>query len=238
MLALERCCPPGKCNNNTKPNDNGTMFIDPDEQCLEGYSGTLCLVCAKDYVKQGTTCTKCPGGANLAYAFIFLAVFTLAIFLGVFGVFLFPKICVRNAEKGDGYFGQVKIILAFLQILSAMPGVFDTCPWPTGFIDFTIALNFVNLDFLSVFMAGSCSLSVPFLEQFVVHMILPIVLMLAVVVAHLCSRCCLRANKKKLKQGNELKYKIMRTYSTIVSLYCFVLHSAHHIVFSILFQYY
>ena len=142
-------------------------------------------------------------------AFIFLGAFAFAIFLVVLGVFLFPKMCVKNAEKGDGYFGQLKIILAFVQILSSMPGVFDNVPWPTGFIEFTLPLNFVNLDFLSVFMASSCSLSVPFLDQFVLHMILPVTLMLAVLVAYTCSRRCLRSNAKKLKHGNELKYQIM-----------------------------
>ena len=97
----------------------------------------------------------------MANALIFLGVFTLVLFIVVLGVFLFPDKCVRNAEKGDGYFGQLKIILAFVQILSSMPGVFDTVPWPIGFIEFTFPLNFVNLDFLSVFMAESCSLSIP-----------------------------------------------------------------------------
>ena len=36
----------------------------------------------------------------------------------------------KNARKGKRYFGQIKIILAFLQILAAMPGVFDNVPWP------------------------------------------------------------------------------------------------------------
>jgi len=101
------------------------MFDHPDEQCLDGYSGALCLVCAQGYVKQGTMCMNCPGGASLGNAFLFLAAFSFAVFIGVLGVFLFPKICVKNAEKGDGYFGQIKIVLAFVQILSAMPGVFD-----------------------------------------------------------------------------------------------------------------
>ena len=153
----------------------------------------------------------------MANALIFLGVFTLVLFIVVLGVFLFPQKCVKNAEKGDGYFGQLKIILAFVQILSSMPGVFDNVPWPTGFIEFTFPLNFVNLDFLSVFMARSCSLSIPFLDQFVLHMILPVALMMAVLVAYQSSRCCLKSNTVKLKHGDELKYQILCTYGIFFS---------------------
>ena len=175
----------------------------------------------------------------MANAFIFLGVFTLVLFIVVLGVFLFPDKCARHADKGNGYFGQLKIILAFVQILSSMPGVFDTVPWPIGFIEFTFPLNFVNLDFLSVFMAESCSLSIPFLDQFVLHMILPVASMMAVLVAYQCSRCCLKSNKVKLKHGDELKYQILCTYGYFIflsplSLTFFstnILYSTSHLVF-------
>ena len=122
-MALERCCPPGKCNN-TNTKNNGTMFAHPDEQCLGGYSGALCLACAKNYVKQGTTCTKCSGGASFLNAFLSMIGFALAIFLLLLGVFACAP-SRKNAIRGSGIFGQVKIILSFLQILAAMPGVFD-----------------------------------------------------------------------------------------------------------------
>jgi hypothetical protein len=182
---------------------------------------------------------ECPGGASMANAFIFLGVFTLVLFIVVLGVFLFPDKCVRHADKGNGYFGQLKIILAFVQILSSMPGVFDTVPWPIGFIEFTFPLNFVNLDFLSVFMAESCSLSIPFLDQFVLHMILPVASMMAVLVAYQSSRCCLKSNKVKLKHGDELKYQILCTYgiffffvlSLLSHLFPQIFYSTSHLVF-------
>ena len=123
-LALDRCCPPGKCNNNTHLGDNETMFSDPDEQCKDGYSGNLCLMCADNYVKQGTTCTTCPGGANFMHAFLSMTVLCAVVFLVVFFVF----VCApsrKDTRRGTGIFGQVKIIVSFLQILAAMPGVFD-----------------------------------------------------------------------------------------------------------------
>ena len=70
-------------------------------------------------------------------------------------------------------------------------------------------MNFVNLDFISYFMKSSCSLAVPFLDQFILHMSLPVLLLVAALVAHISSRCCLRSNPEKLKRGNELKYQIL-----------------------------
>ena len=88
--------------------------------------------------------------------------------------------------------------------------VFSTqVPWPLPFVNFTFSLSFVNLDFLSVFMKSSCSLSVTFLDQFVLHMVLPVLLMFSVLLAYVCSRCCLKANKDKLKRGTELKYQLL-----------------------------
>ena len=57
-------------------------------------------------------------------------------------------------------------------------------------------------------MKSSCSLAVPFLDQFILHMSLPVLLLVAALVAHVSSRCCLR-NPEKLKRGNELKYQIL-----------------------------
>ena len=128
-LALDRCCPLGKCNNNTGLNENGTMFTHPDEQCKDGYKGALCLVCAENYVKQGYSCIECDGGANLTAAFISLIVVAFVAFIGCLLAFLCAP-THKNARKGKRYFGQVKIIIAFLQILAAMPGVFDNVPWP------------------------------------------------------------------------------------------------------------
>jgi len=82
------------------------------------------LACAKNYVKQGTTCTKCSGGASFLNAFLSMIGFALAIFLLLLGVFACAP-SRKNAIRGSGIFGQVKIILSFLQILAAMPGVFD-----------------------------------------------------------------------------------------------------------------
>ena len=114
------------------------MFTHPDEQCLDGYSGALCLVCATNYVKQGTTCTECSGGAVFLNAFLSMIGFAVVVFIVLLGVFLCAP-SRKNADRGSGIFGQVKIILAFMQILAAMPGVFDNVS--KGFIRSVLRLK-------------------------------------------------------------------------------------------------
>ena len=187
---------------------NGVTFNHTDEQCLDGYSGALCLVCAKNYVLQGNQCEKCDGGSDFTAAFLLLVSLAFVVFLGI----LCLLVCApskKNASSSEKYYGQMKIILTFLQILASMPGVFDNVPWPKNFISFTFPLNVINMDFLSIFMKSTCSLSVPFLEKFLLHMMLPLLLLVAVLVSYALSRCCLKSNQVKLQRGKELLGKVL-----------------------------
>ena len=187
---------------------NGVTFNHTDDQCLDGYSGALCLVCAKNYVLQGEHCEKCEGGSDFIAALTVLLSLAFVVFLSV----LCLLVCApskKNASSSEKYFGQAKIILTFLQILASMPGVFDNVPWPKNFISFTLPLNIINMDFLSIFMKSTCNLSVPFLEKFILHMILPLLLLVAVLVSYALSRCCLKSNQAKLQRGKELLGKVL-----------------------------
>ena len=208
MLAKDRCCPAGKCSNNTNLIKNGVTFNHTDDQCKDGYSGALCLVCANNYVLQGIHCIPCAGGSNLGAAFVFLFSLAVIIFFIVLFIFVWAP-SASKAKQSATYFGQVKIILTFLQILASMPGVFDNVPWPTNFINFTLPLNIINMDFLSVFMKSTCSLSVPFLQKFILHMLLPVLLLAAILIAYSLTRCCLRSKKEKLQRGKELLSQIL-----------------------------
>jgi hypothetical protein len=76
------------------------------------------------------------------------------------------------------------------------------------FIDFTLPLNFINFDFLSLLMESTCSLAVSFLDQFVLHMLLPVVLLLGMGMAFGISRCCVRSSEKR-KRGVELMSQML-----------------------------
>jgi len=130
-LAEQRCCPTfgpeaAKCEKMT------TTSIDSwsaDEQCLTGYSGVLCGACATSFVRVGDNCIHCKGGWDLGMAFLALILFGVVFSLGVLAFLLCSKKATKSAKEGFAIFGQVKILLMFVQVLASMPMVMDTAPW-------------------------------------------------------------------------------------------------------------
>ena len=90
-------------------NENGTMFSHPDDQCLEGYSGALCLVCAENFVMQGNECVDCPGGAVVTSALISLLIFAFVIFVIVLLIFICAP-SKKSEDKSNKYLGQGKFL--------------------------------------------------------------------------------------------------------------------------------
>jgi len=87
-------------------------FVDPTEQCLEGYKGALCLVCDDGYVPTtagSMDCTPCPAGSSLGLAFgSMVGMFGVPIFIVVL-VLLVTGVSEDKVEKGHSVFGQVKV---------------------------------------------------------------------------------------------------------------------------------
>ena len=130
-LAEKRCCPTtgaeaGKCENMTRVS---TDSWSADEQCLTGYAGVLCGACATNFVRIGDNCIHCKGGWDLNLAFIALILFGVVFSLGVLLFLLCSKTVTKSAKEGTKIFGQVKIILMFVQVLGSLPTVMDTAPW-------------------------------------------------------------------------------------------------------------
>ena len=133
------------------------MFTHPDEQCLDGYSGTLCLVCANGYVKHNTTCTECPGGASMANALIPLLV--LCILLYCFVVIFLGRSTssvvagktndnvvqrMKRLKKVNKMFGQAKILMSLVQIVASMPFVLTGVHFSPFFKNMANAFGVVN----------------------------------------------------------------------------------------------
>ena len=72
----------------------------------------------------------------------------------------------------------------------------------------------MNLDFLKFFSQTSCKLAVPFLQQFQVHMSMPIILCFAIGIANLLARLYLKT-KKKL---NHLRENTAKTLILVITL--------------------
>jgi hypothetical protein len=206
-LADARCCPVN-ITTNTSICSN-TTFKHTNAQCKKEYAGTLCLVCAAGYVKQGTTCIECEGGASIGTAALPLIVLLLVFFCILMIFLICGKKAEETAENGNKWFGQVKIILSFLQIFSSMPGVLDGVPWPKTFIQFSLPLNIFNMDFLAVLAKSGCSLNVRFYDKFILHMILPVGCLLVIVLAYFIAKtfCAKRTDTQKQTNMKETASK-------------------------------
>ena len=145
-----------------------TTFIDANVQCTQGYTGNLCASCATNFVRQGEDCKYCKGGADTGLAFAGLILLCLFIFV-VMLVILSQFHKIQNHQTASRYFGQLKITIMFLQLVSAMPVSLDSVRWPDSFRFLAINLYFVNFEFLQLFDLSSCSLSVHPLNRFAVH---------------------------------------------------------------------
>jgi hypothetical protein len=212
-LAKERCCPSGKCNNSATVNKDGTMFTHPDEQCKDGYSGALCLVCRKGYVQQGNSCIECKAGASIGVAALPLIAMLVGLFCLLLIYFILGKKASSNAEKGYQWFGQAKIMLSFVQIFSSMPGVLDGVPWPKLFLEFALPLNIANLDILAILASSGCSLNVRYYDKFILHMMLLIGCIVVVGLSYcIAVKCCI----KKDDTEKQLHAKEMASKATIL----------------------
>jgi len=127
-------------------------------------------------------------------------------------VMFFILVCNAKEEKvenANSAFGQLKIILAYLQIMASMPGVMESVPWPEMFVQFSVPFTAVNLNFMGIFAQSSCGLSLRFPQQFIVHMALPIFLVIAAIVAYVMSNICGKKEKKQHRFAQTMKIIIL-----------------------------
>ena len=219
-LADARCCPGDTCRNLTA----AKLKADPDAQCLTGYSGVLCLSCVQGYVKVGADCTPCPGGEpdiGLAFACVGGACVLVFVFVLVF------LICGRkaeaNAKKVSSLFGQVKILISFLQITSSMPTVMSGVPFPGPYMAFTLPFTAINLNVIGLMSFSACRLALGFLAQTIVHLSVLPLLVLAVTCAYAVANCVRKP--KDVRQRTHRRAEIAKMLILGTLLLCkLVLH--------------
>lgn len=185
--------------------NNGTVpirtFVHPDEQCSSGYRGPLCLLCDENFVKMGTDCVPCPGGAVFLHAVYSFLTIGIIVLLCTWAL-LACSIGARKAKRGKRFFGQIKIIISFVQILSTIPEVYDNVPWPSNFLEFVIPMKMINLDFFSV--TDRCTLAINFFDKFSLHMLLPPMIFLSAFGGYYASGLCLRTRKQLANREEQI----------------------------------
>ena len=164
----------------------------------QGYTGPMCRVCEIDYVSVLGECIACEGGSDFFSALIILG-WACA---GMCFTLIFYLLCKnkKKVEQGNHamrVFGQIKIILMFLQVLGSMGSSMSEVPWPSNFLNFFTPLQFTNFDLIGIFgLSGSCSLAISYSEQFMLHMFVPVLIFPTIGVAwgfvHLIRsiKCC------------------------------------------------
>ena len=219
-LAADRCCPLDPITNMSicvSNSSTATQDWNSDSQCQQNYRGTLCLECVKGYVRVGDDCVVCARGASLNMAFMAGTLMVLPVFFGV----LINLLCANKVDKadkaGNKVFGQIKIMITFIQILSSMKTTYNGIPWPLAFISFVIPLAAINLDIVGLFGANVCSMAVPFSGKFLVHMSLPPMLSLGIVAAYFASKFLKPPKTKEL-----LAHRHAQTLKLLLGLILFM----------------
>ena len=218
-LAADRCCPIDPITKISICFTNGTeeKGWNSDSQCQQNYRGTLCLECVEGHVRVGDECIVCPEGVSLDMAFMAGVLMVVPVFLGV----LINLLCEGKTEKassaGNKVFGQIKIMITFVQILSSMKTTYNGIPWPLAFMSFVVPLAVINLDVVGLFGANICSMAVPFSGKFIVHMSLPPMLSFGIIAAYFASK---RLKPPKTKEL--LSHRHAQTMKLLLGLILFM----------------
>jgi hypothetical protein len=165
-------------------NNNATNTTwNADAQCLSGYQGVLCGTCANDYVRRGDDCDYCPGGWQIGNAIGSVLASCVVVFIISFVLVKRTKTLDKHKQHDivEEISAQFKILTSWLQILSVLTKTFNAVPWGSSFTSFSQSSGtVVNLDLSFLSSMATCSLSLPFLEQYGLSTLYPIAITVAV----------------------------------------------------------
>ena len=202
-IASQRCCPPKMKNCSAINQKNRTLPWNADTQCLEGYQGILCGGCRKDYVRTGDDCLPCEGGWNVLAAAGSLLLSCLIISVMSFVIIKKVKTLEKHKENDlmESISTQFAVLTSWLQILSVLTKTFDGVPWGESFTSYSKGSGVVvNLDF-SFFLRTSCSMALPFLEQFGLLALYPIFITVAIKLGQCLAMKRVKEQDRRTAQG-------------------------------------
>ena len=104
-----------------------------------------------------------------------------------------------------------KIIVGWAQIVGSLSITFSSVPWPKVFLEYTLSFGAIfNLNVGALFAFTNCQLNLPFLDGYVIHLLLLFLLCLAVVVGYgLALLCWGRKDAELAKQYKQICVKIL-----------------------------
>ena len=104
-------------------------------------------------------------------------------------VLILQRVHDSKSPPSNKYFGQLKILIMFLQIVSALPYSIDSVQWPENFKLLAMNLSFVNFEFMKLMDFSSCSLSLHPLNRFALHVSFFLLVIFVVITAYATSIC-------------------------------------------------
>ncbi|XP_065835440.1 uncharacterized protein [Oscarella lobularis] len=124
-----------------------TRRIRRTAMCAEGYEGTLCGQCSDNYYTWFQRCKKCPEKWRTALQIVFLVVL-----LGVLAAVLYAIDRLRNSRDDlmDQISSALKIIVGFVQVMSAVFDVLSYVPWPRALLSIGHFMKLLELNIIAV----------------------------------------------------------------------------------------
>ena len=220
QLAQERCCPLNITTNKSICYDlikmeivdmELNMEMEMNRQCKTGYIGPLCKICAPEHVWLNSECTYCQGGSNMVTAILVLLVCCVPVYVVSFIVMVCtPSLDAfeENEDKAKSIVGQVKIMIAFVQILASLPSIMDGVPWPNNFLSLSNPLSAININLLGLGTFATCNISLLFQSQFLLHMCVPILYVLSIFLAYMTVVIACARKKDKKEEMKKTKQAV------------------------------
>ena len=135
------------CPINESCTSKAARRISRDAMCAEGYQGTLCGQCSDNYYTWFQRCKKCPQKWRTA-----LQLFFLFVLFGVLAAVLYAIDRLRNSRDDlmDQISSALKIIVGFVQVMSAVFDVLSYVPWPRALLSIGHFMKLLELNIIAV----------------------------------------------------------------------------------------
>jgi hypothetical protein len=180
---------------------NGTKI------CKDSFDGPVCKQCAHGFLPRGPDCIPCeyeesPAltiGVLVGFACVPVVVLVMATLLRTRGV--------KREAQTFRVLGLLKVLIAFLQVVSSMAKTMRGVPWPASFVELTSWMGVINLDFFSVLPYADCRMALSAPSKFVVRMSLPILSMCSIYLGYWISVCVRRPLTSALAATRKLKVR-------------------------------